>query len=135
MDERIGAELTIHQQETVALTQNGGLDSVIKPLTKEIHLFDTYVAGVSLLTDKSVLSDVKPGDRLTLRRENSKFDDNAILILTNDGKKIGYIPEKDNVIFSRLMDAGKMLVAYIREIQKRSIDYQQISIGIYLIDF
>ena len=135
MDERIGTELTIHQQETVALTQNGGLDSIIKPLTKEIHLFDTYVAGVSLLTDKSVLSDVNPGDRLTLRRENSKFDDNAILILTNDGKKIGYIPEKDNVIFSRLMDAGKMLVAYIREIQKRSIDYQQISIGIYLVDF
>ena len=135
MDEQIGTELTIHQQETVVLTQNGGLDSIIKPLTKEIHLFDTYVAGVSLLTDKSVLSDVNPGDRLTLRRENSKFDDNAILILTNDGKKIGYIPEKDNVIFSRLMDAGKMLVAYIREIQKRSIDYQQISIGIYLVDF
>ena len=64
MDEQIGTELTIHQQETVVLTQNGGLDSIIKPLTKEIHLFDSYVAGVSLLTDKSVLSDVKPGDRL-----------------------------------------------------------------------
>ena len=38
MDERTGTELTIHQQEAVALTQNGGLDSVIKPLTKEIHL-------------------------------------------------------------------------------------------------
>ena len=133
MDESTG--LTIHKSEAVALTQNGGLDKVIKPLIKEIHLFDTYVAGVSYLKDKTVLEDIKIKDRLTLQREDNKFDDKAILILTTDGKKLGYIPEKDNIIFSRLMDAGKLLVAYIIEIKKRSIDYQQISIGIYLVDF
>lgn len=133
MDER--TELTIHKSEAVALTQNGGLDKVIKPLIKEIHLFDTYVAGVSYLKDKNVLEDIKIKDRLTLQREDNKFDDKAILILTGDGKKLGYVPEKDNIIFSRLMDAGKMLVAYITEIKKKSIDYQQISIGIYLVDF
>lgn len=133
MDERTG--LTIHKSEAVALTQNGGLDKVIKPLIKEIHLFDTYVAGVSYLKDKSVLENIKIKDRLTLQREDNRFDDKAILILTSEGKKLGYVPEKDNIIFSRLMDAGKMLVAYITDIKKRSIDYQQISIGIYLVDF
>lgn len=133
MDER--TELTIHKSEAVALTQNGGLDTVLKPLIKEIHLFDTYVAGVSYLKDKSVLENIKIKDRLTLQREDNKFDDKAILVLTSEGKKLGYVPEKDNIIFSRLMDAGKMLVAYITEIKKRSIDYQQISIGIYLVDF
>lgn len=133
MDER--TELTIHKSEAVALTQNGGLDTVLKPLIKEIHLFDTYVAGVSYLKDKTVLENIKIKDRLTLQREDNKFDDKAILILTSDGKKLGYVPEKDNIIFSRLMDAGKMLVAYITDIKKRSIDYQQISIGIYLVDF
>ena len=135
MDERSGTELTIHTQEAVALTQNGGLDKVIKPLTKEIHLFDTYVAGVSFLKDKTVLQEISSGDRLTLRREDNKFDDKAILVLTADGKKVGYVPEKDNIIFSRLMDAGKLIVAYITDIKIRSIDYQQISIGIYLVDF
>ncbi len=128
-------KITIQQQELTALTQNGGLDSVLKPLTKEIYLFDTYVAGVSYLNDKSVLQEIKKGDRLTLRREDNKFDSKAILILTNTGKKVGYVPERDNVVFSRLMDAGKLLVAYITEIKKRSIDYHQISIGIYLVDF
>lgn len=128
-------ELTIKKPEIVALTQNGGLDKVIKPLTKEIHLFDTYVAGVSYLKDKTVLQEIKIKDRLTLQREDNKFDDKAILILTSDGKKLGYVPEKDNAIFSRLMDAGKLLVAYISSIHKKSIDYQQISIGIYLVDF
>ena len=125
----------IKKPEVVALTQNGGLDNVIKPLTKEIHLFDTYVAGVSYLKDKTVLQEIKIKDRLTLQREDNKFDDKAILILTSDGKKLGYVPEKDNAIFSRLMDAGKLLVAYISSIHKKSIDYQQISIGIYLVDF
>ena len=128
-------ELIIHNPEVVALTQNGGLDQVIKPLTKEIHLFDTYVAGVSYLSDKSVLQEITISDRLTLQREDNKFDDKAILILTSSGKKLGYVPEKDNVIFSRLMDAGKLLVAYIKAIQQRSANYQQISIGIYLVDF
>ena len=135
MDERTGTELTIHQQEAVALTQNGGLDSVIKPLTKEIHLFDTYVAGTSHLKDSSVLDEIKPGDKLTLRREDNKFDSKAILVLTGDGKKLGYVPEKDNVIFSRLMDAGKMLSAAITEIRERSENFRQISIGIFLVDF
>lgn len=128
-------ELMIPEEDVVALTQNGGLSQVIKPLMNEIHLFDTYVAGVSYLKDKTVLENIKTKDRLTLQREENKFDDKAILVLTADGKKLGYVPEKDNIIFSRLMDAGKMLVAYITEIKKRSIDYQQISIGIYLVDF
>ena len=128
-------ELTIRKDEVVALTEGGGLSEVIKPLSREIYLFDTYVAGVSHLQDKSVLDEIKVTDQLILRREDNKFDDKAIMLMTKGGKKLGYVPEKDNVIFSRLMDAGKLLTAYIRLIKVRSIDYQQISIAIYLVDF
>lgn len=128
-------ELTIRKDEVVALTEGGGLSEVIKPLSREIYLFDTYVAGVSHLQDKSVLDEIKVNDQLILRREDHKFDDKAIMLMTKSGKKLGYVPEKDNVIFSRLMDAGKLLTAYIRLIKVRSIDYQQISIAIYLVDF
>ena len=41
-----------------------------------------------------------------MQREDNKFDSNAILILNADKKKLGYVPEKDNVVFARLMDAG-----------------------------
>ena len=128
-------ELTIRKDEVVALTEGGGLSEAIKPLSREIYLFDTYVAGVSHLQDKSVLDEIKVNDQLILRREDNKFDDKAIMLMTKGGKKLGYVPEKDNVIFSRLMDAGKLLTAYIRLIKVRSIDYQQISIAIYLVDF
>lgn len=127
-------ELSIRQEGVVSLTENHDLSSIIKPLTKEIHLFDSFVAGTTHLAEPEVLDTVKPGDRLTLMREDNKFDSNAIVIRTEDKKKIGYIPEKDNIVFARLMDAGKLLIARIIKIEKRG-SFHQISIGIYLVDF
>jgi len=45
-----------------------------------------------------------------LKREpKNKNDDKAILILTEDGQKLGYVPKKNNEVLSNLMDAGKLL--------------------------
>ncbi len=128
-------ELTIRDSELAILADSGSLDNVLKPLTREIYLFDTYVAGTSHLKDKSVLDEIKTDDKLVLKREENKFDDMAILVLSENGKKLGYIPEKDNVIFSRLMDAGKLLSAKIKSIKKCSESYTLIGIDIFLVDF
>ena len=112
-----------------------GLGDLIKPLTREIHLFDSFIAGTSYLKDPEVLKKAAVGHTLTLRRESgNRFDSNAILILNADGEKYGYVPEKDNQIFARLMDAGKLLRAVIRTISKKG-SFTQIGIGIYLVDF
>ena len=112
-----------------------GLGDLIKPLTREIHLFDSFIAGTSYLKDPDVLKKAAGGDTLTLRRESgNRFDSNAILILNADGEKYGYVPEKDNQIFARLMDAGKLLAAKIKNIQPKG-SFTMISIGIYLVDF
>ena len=44
------------------------------------------------------------------------------------------MPEKDNVVFARLMDAGKLLTAKVLDIETRG-DFLKISIAIYLVDF
>ncbi len=126
-------ELTEHQQQLVSLVQGNELGDIIKPLIKEIHLFDSYIAGTTHLEDKSVLEQIKEGDMLSLQREDNKFDSNAILILNDEGKKLGYVPEKDNIIFARLMDAGKLLKAKISNITQKG-SFTQISVGIYLVD-
>lgn len=120
--------------ELVSTINQQGLGEMLKPLIKEIHLFDSYVAGTTYLKDQSVLEEIKVDDKLSLLREDNKFDKNAILLITENKKKLGYVPEKDNIIFARLMDAGKLLVAKIKNIQKRGT-FTQISIGIYLVDF
>lgn len=126
--------LTIKNDSLTAVAAEKGIGEVIKPLVSEIHLFDSFVAGTSYLNDTTVLDEINEGEKLTLRREDNKFDDNAILIFTGSGKKLGYVPEKDNVIFARLMDAGKLLCAKIKEIEKKG-SFTKISIGIYLVDF
>lgn len=127
-------ELTKTEQNLVSVVKDHELGEVLKPLIREIHLFDSYVAGTTHLPDPTVLDAIKVGDRLTLRREMNKFDDNAILMLTEDGRKLGYVPEKDNLIFARLMDAGKLLGARISTITVRGT-FRQIGVGIYLVDF
>ena len=118
----------------VSTIDKHGVGEMLKPLIQEIHLFDSYVAGTTHLDDKSVLDEIKAGDRLNLMREDNKYDEHAILIITESGKKLGYVPEKDNIIFSRLMDAGKKLIAKIKNIEKKG-SFNQIIIGIYLVDF
>ena len=127
-------ELTKQEQGLVSLVDTHELGEIIKPLIREIHLFDSYIAGTTHLDDSSVLDKIKVGDMLTLQRENNKFDSNAILMLNGEGRKLGYVPEKDNLIFARLMDAGKLLKAKISSIDMKG-SFKQISVGIYLVDF
>ena len=124
----------LKKEGIVPLLEQKGLGELIKPLTNKIHLFDSFVAGTTYLKDQSVLGELRPGNTLVLRREENKFDEKAIVIFAENGKKVGYVPQKDNVIFSRLMDAGKLLSATVTSIEKKG-PITQIGIGIYLVDF
>ena len=122
--------------EIIMKTQDQqGLSELIKPLTREIHLFDSFIAGTSHLKDPAILKKATIGDTLTLRRESdNRYDSNAILILNEDGEKYGYVPEKDNKIFSRLMDAGKLLIGKVNSVQFKG-SMPVVSIGIYMVDY
>jgi len=127
-------ELTKAKANQIALLDQKGLSDVIKPLSKEIHLFDSFVSGVLNIKDPVIFKELKEGQKLILQREDSKFDSNAINIYTENKIKIGYVPEKDNVVFARLMDAGKLLIAKINDVQFKG-KMPVISIGIYLVDY
>ncbi len=128
-------ELSISREGQIAeALEKQGLGEMLQPLIREIHLFDTFVAGTMHLEDASVLTEIKEGDKLILIRVENKFDSRSILIRTESGRKLGYVPEKDNLIFSRLMDAGKLLAAKVKNVRQQG-SFTQIGIGIYLMDF
>lgn len=127
-------EITINKKELIEAIEEKSISDIIKPLVSEIHLFDTFIAGTTYLEDQSVLDDVAVGDKLSLKREENKFDDKAIIILDPSNRKLGYIPEKDNIVFSRLMDAGKLLICKVTDIENHG-SFRKISIGIYLVDY
>lgn len=127
-------EIVKKTKDLVSLVDNKPLGEIIKPLTKEIHLFDTYVAGTTHIKDESLIEAVKVGDKFSLRREDNYFDSNAILVLNGEDKKVGYVPEKDNIVFARLMDAGKLLTAKVFDTEQKG-PFKKIRISIYLVDF
>ena len=126
--------ITVIQKNLLNKISNNQISDIIKPLTNEIHLFDTYVAGTSYIENKKLFDDLNKKEELILIRENNKFDEKAILVKNKNKQKLGYIPEKDNVVFSRLLDAGKLLKAKLNSIEKKGTLYK-ISIGIYMYDF
>lgn len=131
----MGNEIVIKDDAAIALAENFDIGELIKPLQKEIFLFDTYIAGTTHLGDPTVLEKIKTGDKVVFKREpDNRYDDKAIVVLNEKKEKLGYVPEKDNVVFSRLMDAGKMLTGKINEIKDKH-GFIQVAIGIYLVDF
>ena len=118
----------------VGLLHGTGGDLVIpKPYEKDIFLFDTYIAGTTHIDG---IDELEPhlniDDKLEFFREpNNMYDNQAIMIKTASGVKIGYIPKYDNAIFSRLMDAGKLLFGRISHKEKKG-KWVKIMIKVYL---
>ncbi len=117
--------------EIMKFASNGEIKDIISPMIKEIFLFDTRISKIT--SDENILKNIKIADRLTLLREKNKYDTNDVAIYNKDNEKLGYIPEEDNIIFSRLMDAGKLLYAKIESIDVNH--YYRVKIKIYLKDF
>ena len=80
------------------------------PFVQEIYLLKTHIAGTTFLDLEEVEPTLKDQELLIFKREpTSKSDKLAILILTESGQKLGYVPRDQNSIMARLMDAGKIL--------------------------
>lgn len=112
---------------------NNGEISIPKPFERDIFLFDTYVAGTTHIEGIEELEPhLKADDRLEFFREpDNEYDNQAIVIKTVDGVKIGYVPKQDNVIFARLMDAGKLIFGTITSKEKKG-SWVKIYIKVFL---
>jgi hypothetical protein len=111
----MGEIITTDGGSIIGLIHGGGGVTLPNPFEHDIYLFDTYVAGTSHIEG---IDELEPflniDDKLEFFREpDNAYDPKAIVIKTTNGVKVGYVPEKDNVIFARLMDAGKLLFGRI----------------------
>lgn len=115
------------------LHRNDGLPSIPKPFERDIYLFDTRVAGTSHIEGIEELAPhLNVDDKIEFFREpDNQYDDKAIAIKNTDGVKIGYVPQADNVIFARLMDAGKLLFGKITAKEMRG-SWLRIDIKVFL---
>ena len=105
-----------------------------KPFVQEVELLNCNIAGTTFLELEDIEPKLKKHQLLVLKREiKNEYDDNAILILTEDGQKLGYVPQEKNEVLSNLMDAGKLLFGKLNE--KTWVDnWLKLDVQVYLRD-
>lgn len=128
----MGKLIKIDSGLTVKRTSD--INEYLKPLSRDILLFTTNIGATYRLKDKMPLFKLNIGDHLSFRLGDSKYVDNLIYILNDKEELVGYVPEADSSIFARLMDAGKMLFAIVKN-RNSSTAVPLIEIDIYLRDF
>lgn len=126
--------ITAEGQDLISLLHGkSGEIALPIPFERDIFLFDTHVAGTSYIAGIEELEPfLTENEKLDFFREpDNPHDRQAIVIKTSGGVKIGYVPKADNVVFARLMDAGKCLFGRI--VRKEKIgSWLKIHIRIYL---
>lgn len=120
---------------TLALMHGSfGQDGSLMPFAREIMLVECHIAGTSFRDVRSVEPDLAAGTFLALRREpGNPHDELAIMILTEHGRQLGYVPRAKNEALARLMDAGKLLFARL-ETKQWVDDWLRAEIRIFLRD-
>lgn len=97
-----------------------------------ILLQDSPLAGFQYHQGKSLWLEMKIGDRLDLIREpENKYDTRAVRV-ERRGKKLGYVPRRENADIARLMDSGSKLEARITRLTESRDPWQRLRFEILL---
>lgn len=83
---------------------------------EEIFLINHHVAGTAHVADPETLTgDLELGMQVKLLREKNVYDAFATRVETPAGRKLGYLPKRENIVIARLLDAGLNVYAKITD--------------------
>ncbi|NFG62282.1 HIRAN domain-containing protein [Clostridium sp. CMCC3677] len=102
----------------------------IIPHVKDIYVMSTYIADTKY-RDLSVIDNNYLEDEILylIREKDSKYDENAINIVTGKGYVLGYVPKSDSLILKNMIDNGKYFYGVIEKISE---NFDRIDIMIYM---
>jgi hypothetical protein len=98
---------------------------------KKFYLLQFFVAGFRFYDGMKLLHQMSEGDLLKLGREpDNKFDECAVALYWND-TKIGFVPQAENEILSRLIDGQALdLLAEITHLNKEVQPWENLCVAI-----
>ncbi|MFW2490372.1 HIRAN domain-containing protein [Clostridium chromiireducens] len=126
--------------DITVISGNAGLINIIDngeltlPFQEDIYLYTLPIAGINYYIDKNL--DINEKDILIFKREpDNEYDKYAIIVYSSNNEKLGYIPRKNNRIFARLIDAGKLLIGEVKSVTYFFDEISEILIRIYMKEF
>lgn len=100
--------------------------------TPRILVQSSPLAGFRYYDAGALWEEMKVGDALTLVREpGNPYDANAVRVEWN-GRKLGYVPQRDNADVARQLDRGAPLKARISRLQMSRSPSKRIEFEIYV---
>ena len=87
------------------------------PFMREIYLRKQAIVGTRFQGgSEELVEDLDTGSRISFLREpENRFDAHAVMALDDQGRKLGYIPRRENELIGALMEAGKYFYGVITE--------------------
>ena len=87
---------------------HGGTNTGLASLNREIFLLYITIAGTSFCDQmKKIAPKLKRGTVLKMIRHPKNDHDEMAIGIYYEDTRIGWVPMRDNLVISRLMDAGK----------------------------
>jgi hypothetical protein len=101
--------------------------------SQSIPLFNCSVAGVQYYDGPRVISELRAGDRLQLRREPANpHDRHAVSVYSRSGRKLGYMPRYLNEIPAAQMDSGRNIFAVLSHVEPDAPPWDMLEMKVYL---
>ncbi len=100
------------------------------------HIDDFYIAGMRYWDGALVLSDLAPGETLTLIAEPTNQNDPDAVAVYFGATKLGFVPRDHNTLLAQLLHFGHDDVVECRvlKVDPREEPYRQVRIGLYMTD-
>lgn len=90
------------------------------------------LAGFRHAAGEEVWPELRPGDELALVREpDNAFDANAVRVEWR-GRKLGYVPRRDNAALAWALDRGEVLRARISRIERHPNPARRIAFEVFV---
>jgi len=121
-------------KQLIASLAIGKLPVAVTKDFRKIYLLQCFVAGFRFYEGMNLLSDMKEGDLLELKREaDNKFDKCAIALHWRN-KKIGFIPAATNEMLSYLIDSDALsLFGVITHLEKNAQPWENVAVAVYFV--
>ncbi|WP_124951471.1 HIRAN domain-containing protein [Sulfuriferula thiophila] len=101
-------------------------------VTAQILVQSSPLAGFQYYAGKAMWDEMHEGDALTLVREPDNVYDARAVRVEWQGRKLGYVPRRDNAAVARMLDNGTAMNARITRLTKSRNPWQRILFEVYV---
>lgn len=120
--------------EMLSLLSGAGGTGGIMPFKREIFVLNEYISGTNYCKSMpEIFPNLKENVSLTVKRDPDNEYDPCAIGVYYDTVRIGWVPMKDNIVMSRLMDAGKAFTCKVVKTSRKGSWYN-VDASFYMVD-